>query len=62
MMKATVAKLSHAVGMRGKRGGFDGFAGEGVGHEQRLAIGDAHTVAALADVIDHESFSHGARR
>jgi hypothetical protein len=41
---------------------LDGFAGQRTGHiDRRAAVGD-HTVAALADMIDDQAFSHGARR
>ena len=51
-----------AIGMIGDRTGFDGFAAERVGHEHGVSVGKSHAVAAMADVIDDEMFSHGARR
>ncbi len=51
-----------AVGMIGDFFRFDRLAAERIGHEQRLPFGKSDTVAALADVIDAQAFSHGERR
>ncbi len=42
--------------------GFNHLAAERIRHEQRLSLCKGNAVAALADVIDAEKFSHGARR
>jgi len=46
------AQQLQAIRLAGERRGFDGFSGERVGHESRLAIDQCDTVAALADMID----------
>ena len=53
---------SPAVGMAGHGRNLDGLAAEGVRHIDGLPIGKADAVAAMADVIDDQSFNHGGRR
>jgi hypothetical protein len=56
------AQQATAIRMPGRILDFDGFAAECAGHIDRCAaIGD-HTVAALADMIDDQTFNHDARR
>jgi hypothetical protein len=40
---------------------LDRFSSQRVRHEQALAASDADAVPAMADMIDDEPFSHGAR-
>ena len=51
-----------AIGMIGDRTGFDGLAAKRVRHEHGVPAGESDAVAAMADMIDDEAFSHGARR
>jgi hypothetical protein len=48
--------------MAGHRTHFDGFAAERVRHEYGAPIREGDAIAAMADVIDDNAFSHGARR
>lgn len=40
---------------------LDGFTGQRIRHEDRLRSVDRDAVAAVADMVDGEDFSHGAR-
>jgi len=51
-----------AIGMIGDGFDLDGFSRQRVRHEQALAAGKADAVAAMTDMVDDETFSHGARR
>jgi hypothetical protein len=51
-----------AVGLTGYGGDLDGLAGERIGHIGRLPVDDGDAVATMPDVIDDETFNHGARR
>jgi hypothetical protein len=51
-----------AIRMAGHRGGLDGFATKCVWHEHVAAFGKSGAVALMADVIDEQPLSHGARR
>ena len=51
-----------ALGMAGDRVGLDGLAGQRVRHEDGVSAGEGDAVAAMADMVDGEVFSHGARR
>ena len=44
------------------RFGIDAFAGQAIGDIDRAAIRKCNAIAAMADVIDDELLSHGARR
>src|SRR5205085_6092030 len=46
-----------ALGMTVRGRHFDDFAAERVGHVDAEAVGDSHTVAAMADVVDHKPCS-----
>ena len=48
--------------MAGDRFGLDGFASERVGDETGLSVDPRDAVAAMADVIDGQTLSHGAPR
>jgi hypothetical protein len=41
---------------------FDRFARESVGHIDAVSAGMRDAVAEMADVVDHQTFNHGARR
>ena len=43
-------------------GNLDGLACERIWHVHRLPVGKGDAVATMADVIDDETFNHGARR
>jgi hypothetical protein len=51
-----------AVGMARHRRHLDGLAAERVRYIDRLPIGKRYAVAEMADVIDDQTLSHGARR
>ncbi len=51
-----------AVGMICHRFDLDGLAAKRIGHEHGLAAGKGNAVAAMTDMIDDETFNHGARR
>jgi hypothetical protein len=51
-----------AVRVTGQRFDLDGLAAQRIGHEHALAIGEGDSVAAMADMVDDEAFTHGARR
>jgi hypothetical protein len=51
-----------AVGMARYGFNLDGLAAKRVRHIHALPVGNADAVAAMADVIDNETFNHGARR
>jgi hypothetical protein len=42
--------------------GFDDLASQRIRHEQAAAAGKADAVAAMADMVDAQAFSHGGRR
>ena len=48
--------------MAGYRFDFDGLAAQRVRHEHGPPAGKSDAVAAVADMIDDETFNHGARR
>ena len=56
------ARQMPAVGMTGHRFDFDRLAAQRVRHEHGLPAGKGDAVAAMADMIDDETFNHGARR
>ncbi len=41
---------------------LDGLAAKRIRHEQAFAARKTDAVAAMADMIDDEAFSHGGRR
>jgi hypothetical protein len=49
-----------AVRVTGHRFDLDGLAAERIRHEHALAIGEGDAVAAMADMVDNEAFTHGA--
>ena len=51
-----------ALGMTVGGRHLDGFAAERIGHVDTGTTGDRDAIAAMADMVDHELFSHGARR
>jgi hypothetical protein len=51
-----------AVGMTFDGTCLDGLAAKRVRYEQRLPIGEGDAITAMADMIDAELLSHGARR
>ena len=56
------ARQMPAVGMIGHRFDLDGLAAERIGHEHGLAAGEGDAVTAVTDMVDDETFTHGARR
>ena len=51
-----------AVGMTGYGSNLDRLAAERVRHVYGLSLRKGDAVTVMSDVIDDESFSHGARR
>ena len=51
-----------ALGMTGSRRHLDGFTAERVGHVDAATIDERDAIAAMADMVDDELLSHGARR
>ena len=43
-------------------GNLDGLACERIRHINGLPVGEGDAVATMPDVIDDETFNHGARR
>jgi hypothetical protein len=51
-----------AIGVARQYTGFDGLAAERVRYKYSLAFDERDTIAAMADVIDGEEFSHAGHR
>jgi len=51
-----------AIGMAGHRGDFNGLAAQRVRYIHVLSVDNGDAIAKMADMIDGETFSHGARR
>jgi hypothetical protein len=51
-----------AAGLTRHGGDLDGLAGERIRHVGRLPPDDGDAVATMSDMIDDETFNHGARR
>ena len=51
-----------AVGVTRHRRHLDRLAGKRIGHVDRLSADDGDAVAVMADMVDGEMFTHGARR
>jgi hypothetical protein len=56
------AQETPAIRTIGERVGFDDLAAEGIWHEHGLPVCQGDAVAPMADVIDDQALSHGARR
>lgn len=48
--------------MARQRRDLDRFAGEGIGHIDGLPAGMRDAIAEMADMVDLDTFNHGARR